>query len=80
MREKKRLGQTKDCSEWGHTFGMKKNPQEIVSEDILEEKNKRLSKKKGLVSEDIYWEKKKDYYKQKIMVSEDTLLGWKKNP
>ena len=61
-------------------LGWKKNLQEVVSEDILKEKNKRLSKKKGLVSEDIYWEKKKDYYKQKIMVSEDTLLGWKKNP
>ena len=31
----------------------------MVSEDILEEKNKRLSNKKDLVSEDIYWEKKK---------------------
>ena len=50
-----------------------------VCEDILEEKNKRQSKKKGLVSEDIYWEKKTDYYKQKIIVSEYTLLGWKKN-
>ena len=45
---------------------------------FFEEKNKRLSKKKGLVSEDIYWEKKKDYYKQKIVVSEDILLRWKK--
>ena len=71
---KKRLLQTKDYGEWGHTFGMKKNPQEIVSEDILQEKNKRLSKKKGLASEDIYWEKKK-YYKQKILVSENKLLG-----
>ena len=54
---KKRLLQTKDSGEWGHTFGMKKKSLEN-GEDILEEKNKRLSKKKSLVSEDIYWKKK----------------------
>ena len=57
MREKNRLLQTKDYSEWVHTFGMKKK-YSGNSEDIFEEKNKRLSKKKGLVSEDIFWEKK----------------------
>ena len=59
IERKKRQLQTKVYGDWGHTFGIKKNPQEIVSEDILEEKNKRLSKKKSLVSEDIYWEKNK---------------------
>ena len=38
-----------------------KNSYDMVIEDILEEKSKRLSKKKGLVSEDIYWEKKKTF-------------------
>ena len=33
--EKKRLLQTKDSGEWGHTFGMKKKSLEMVSEDIL---------------------------------------------
>ena len=79
MREKKRLLQTKDYGEWGHTFGMKKKSLGNSEWGHSWRENKRLSKKKGLVSEDIYWEKK-DYYKHKIMLSEDTLLGWKKNP
>ena len=33
--EKKRLLQTKDRREWGHTFGIRKNPWEMVIEDIL---------------------------------------------
>ena len=59
IERKKRLLQTKDCGEWGHTFGMKKILRKWWVRTYFEEKNKRLSKKKGLVSEDIYWEKKK---------------------
>ena len=45
--EKKRLLQTKDCGEWGHTFGMKKNPWEMVSEDILWKEKQKTIKEKG---------------------------------
>ena len=72
--KKKRLLQTKDNGEWGHTYGIKKILGKWWVRPFFKDKNKMQSKKEGLVSEDIYWEKK-DYYKQKIMVSEDTLLG-----
>ena len=35
LREKKRQLQKKDCGKWRHTFAIKTNPWEMVSEDIL---------------------------------------------
>ena len=54
LKKKPRLLQIKDCDEWGHTFGIKKILKKWWVRTFFEEKNKRLSKKKGLMNEDIY--------------------------
>ena len=75
--EKKRLLQTKDYGEWGHTFGMKKKS--LGNSEwghSGREKQKTIKEKRS--GEWGHLLRKKNYYKQKIIVSEDTLLRWKK--
>ena len=51
--------QTKDCGEWEKTFGMKKNPKEMVSEDILySEKQKAIKEKRSCEWTQLLREKK----------------------
>ena len=57
--EKKRLLQTKDSGEWGHTFGMKKKSLEMVSEDILLREKQKTIKEKGSGKWGHLWRKKK---------------------
>ena len=72
---KKRLLQTKDWGEWGHTYGTKekKIPKKWWGHS-LKKKQKIIKEKKSGEWGHLFREKKR-HYKQKIVVSEDTLLG-----
>ena len=80
MREKNRLLQTKDYSEWVHTFGMKKKYSGNSEWGHFWREKQETIKEKRSGEWGHLLREKKNYYKQNIMLSEDTLLGWKKNP
>ena len=56
---KKRLLQTKNCGEWGHTFGMKKEPLENGEDILWREKQKTTKEKKSSEWGHLWREKKK---------------------
>ena len=56
---KKRLLQTKNCGEWGHTFGMKKEPLENGEDILWREKQKTTKEKKSSEWGHLWREKKR---------------------